>query len=356
MLGNILILLTILFLIGLVSVSASPLPSGDRGVGAAFMFFICGIGFAILSGLLTWNMSSNQCFDWVNLKGLDRGWWILLGWLAFASATFASAMFRMEWHAGEFPIFLRWLAQSYSVIWLPLLMLIPALILLNGERQAGLAPGYVKFPMIVGFSLSLVIGVTLVLGLLRGSIQQSAAKAEYYKNQNDDLRSQHLSQIAEHKTSDPIINMLPFTGRFHDSDIRDSAIAKVKSHPDWEAEMIRLLSETEWYSEVYQFIDGNKVDHPELFVEPIKKSILQMADQIRSTIKNANNLQDWHFEHFSLDRLFRAIDEQFSLPGADYRPAVMELRKALDTPKPERFKDVKFNVTKKVDDWLKKHS
>jgi hypothetical protein len=178
---------------------------------------------------------------------------------------------------------------------------------------------------------------------------------EQAKAQNDELNESHLKWIAEQKPTDPIVNILSLTGRFHDSPVRDSAIAKVKSHPDWEAELIRLLSETEFDTEVYQFIDGNKVDHPEQFVEPINRSIRRVAGEVKASIKDSNNLQDWHFEHLGLPRLFRAIEEQFMLPGADYRPAVQALRKALDTPKPERFEKVKFTVTPLVDDWLKKH-
>ena len=209
--------------------------------------------------------------------------------------------------------------------------------------------------MMTGFIVSVLMCLGVLYGAFRASIKQQAAKVEYVKNQNDEQHNRHLEWIAKQKPSDPIVNILALTGRFHDSDIRDSAIAKIKSHADWEAEMIRLLNETEFDKEVYHFIDGNAVEHPELFVEPINRSIRRVAGEIKRSIKDSNNLQDWHFEHLSLERLFRAIDEQFLLPGADYRPAVQELRKALDTPKPERFKDVKFTVVPLVDHWLKKH-
>lgn len=355
MLGNILFILVAITLIGLISITASPMPGGDRGVGAAFFLFLVGISFLIATGLLTWYLGWNNYFDWIGLPGIQRNGIIFIGWIAFAFATLASAFFKVEWHAGEFPQFLRWLSQAQAAIWLPLLMLVPALILMNSDRTAANVSEYVKIPMMTAYILSILMAFGLLFGWYRAQSQQQAANIEYERTQNDEQHEKNLAWIAEQKPTDPILNILSFTGRFHDKDVKDSALAKVKSHPDWEAELIRLLSETEFDTEVYQFIDGNKVDHPELFVEPIKHSIRRVAGEIRDRIKDANDLQNWHFEHFSLDRLFRAIDEQFSLPGADYRAEVQELRNALDTPKPERFQKVKFTVTPLVDDWLKKH-
>ena len=355
MLGNILLVIIVLCLFGLLSLTASPIPSGDRGMGASILLLLCGVSFLVFTGLLTWNLGHTNRFDWVSSPGIQRNGILLIGWLAFGAATVASALFKIEWHQGEFPQFLRWLSQAHAALWLPFLMLVPAFILLNFERQAGYAPGYIKTPMMTGFMLSILMGLGLLFGYIRAKKQQQAANIEYEKSRDDQQHENHMTWIAEQKPTDPIVNILSLTGRYHDSDVRDSAVAKVLSHPDWEAQLIYLLSETEFDTEAYQFIDGNQVEHPELFVEPINVSIRRIAGEIKNRIKDANDLQDRHFDHFGLDRLFRAIDEQFTLPGANFAPAVKELQKALNTPRPEQFKDVEFNVTPIVDDWLEKH-
>lgn len=352
MISHILLFLAALFLAGLIQVTASPMPGGDRAVGAAFMLFICGAGFALTTGLLALNLGWNHRFDWLPVAAEFRNWLIFIGWLTFAVAIFASAIFKIEWHDGEFPQFLRWLAQAQAVVWLPLLMLIPVVVLPNSGGTGAVAAA-VKIPMAIGCALSVLITLGVFFGWIRSSAQQEAARVEYDQQRNDSQHQQHLDWISQQKSTDTIVNILALTGRFHDADVRDSAVAKVKSHPDWEAELIRLLNDTEFHTQVYSFIDGNKVDHPELFVEPIKRSIRRCAQSIKNDITDSNNLQDWHFEHLSLERLFRAIDEQFMLPGADYRPEVLELRAALDTPKPERFAKVRFTVEKVVDGWLK---
>jgi hypothetical protein len=355
MLGNILIVLTALCLFGLINITSVPAPGGDRGVGYAFVMLFFGGGFLVLSGLLTWNMGARDCFDWVQIPGFHRGLFVFLAWLMFTIAVFAMAVFRSEWHPGELPEYLRWLSKTLAVVWLPILMFVPALLLLNADRTAGIASVWVKTPMLTGLGLSLLIFLGIAIGYFRAKGQNFNNKAAYDQQRDDATHNKFIDEIAAHKPDDPLVHILALTGRFHDADVREAAVAKVKSRPDWEAELIRLLRETSWDTEVYSFIDGNRVDHPELFVEPINISIRRVAEEVKNRIKDADNLQDWHFEHFGIERLFRAIDQQFLLPGADYRPAVLDLRKALDTPKPERFKDVKFTLAPIVDNWLKKH-
>jgi hypothetical protein len=357
MIGNILIFLSSLFLYGFISTTSNPMPGGDRGVGYAYMLFLCGAGFFVVSGLLTWNLQANGHFNWLPVKGATLSWLLVLGWLAIATSTMASAVFKIEWQPGPFPVILRWLAQSYAMLWLPLLVLIPAFWLLNFRQEGLETPYLIQVSLKIGFFISVLAAAALLFGYMRHSAQRASEMQTYQIERDDAQHQQHLADIAAHTTADPILNILSLTGRFHDADVRQAAVEKVKSHPDWEAELIRLLNETEWQSSVYTFIDGNKVDHPEAFIEPIKTSLLRTAKEIKNRITDADDLQEWHMEHFSIERCLRAIDEQFTqVPGADFRPEIRALLEALETPKPERFSKVKFTITPEVKAWLKKHS
>lgn len=356
MLGNILLVFLSLALIALIQLTSSPAPGGDRGVGYAFAMILYGGAFALFSGLLAWYAGKNGLFNWAPLAPHNRNLLIFIGWLVFFFGVAFSAMFRSEWHVGELPQVLKWLADAQSAVWLSLLVLVPLAVLINSEKQATAPELWVKIPFLIGMGICTLIGLALLLGWFRASARQSADRVEYQQQREQSQHQHHLDKIAAHQPTDPLVEILALTGRYHDADVRNAAIEKLKSHPDWEEELIRLLNETEWQSQVYQFIDGNEVPHPELFVEPINRSIRRCAEEIRSRITGANDLQDWHFEHFSIDRVLRAIDDQFSkVPGADFRPAVRELRAALGTPKPERFNKVQFTTTQIVDDWLKKN-
>lgn len=356
MLGNILLVFLSLSLIALVQLTSSPAPGGDRGVGYAFAMILYGGAFALFSGLLAWYAGKNGLFNWAPLAPQNRNLLIFSGWLSFFFAVAFSAMFRSEWHPGELPQLLKWLADAMAAVWLPILVLVPLAVLINSEKQVAAPELWVKIPFLAGMGICALIGLLLMFGWFRASARQNAEQVEYQQQREQSQHQQHLDKIAAHQPEDPLVNILSLTGRYHDADVRNAAVEKVKSRPDWEAELIRLLNDTEWQSYVYQFIDGNEVPHPELFVEPINRSIRRTAAEIRSRITGANDLQDWHFEHFSIERLLRAIDEQFSkVPGVDFRPAMLELKAALDTPKPERFQKVRFTTTQIVDDWLKKN-
>jgi hypothetical protein len=327
--------------------------NGLMGYGLALAFL--GLTFTVSSLILTLCVGWKGGFNWVSDQNITRNLVVGLGWLCMAVATFACAAFKWEWHEGEFPQFLHWLAKANGQTWLPLLMLVPYFYLLSAELRASVSPQVYKIPLMIAFGITGFMALAILYGWLRVSSQQQTASIEQRSEEGRNRHDQYLKEIAGHKPSDPIVFLMALTGRFHDADVRTAAVAKVKEKPDWEGKLIELLDNAAYHTEAYTFLDGNKVDHPEKFLEPLNRSILRLADEIRKRIKDSNDLQPWHFEHFSIERLFRAIDEQFSDKGMDFRPAVLKLQEALNTTPPERFKNVRFTVTPIVKEWLKKH-
>jgi hypothetical protein len=356
MLGYFFYGLTLLIVIGFTIFSASkPSLSGENGMGYGLGLAFFGLAFAISSLILTLYVGWKNGFDWVSNQNFNRNVLVGLGWACMAAAVFACGVFKWEWHEGDFPKFLDWFAKSNGQTWIPLLMLIPYFFLLNTETRASVSPNMYKIPLIIGFVLTIIISAALLFGWLRISAKQQAATLESRNEREISIRNDHLQTIANHKTEDNIIYLMALTGRFHDADIRAAAVAKVKEKPDWEDKLIELLNDKSYYAHAYTFIDGNAVEHPELFLKPLNNSILHMASEIQESITDSNNLQDWHFEHLGIERLFRAIDEQFLNKGMDFRPAMLKLQEALNTTPPERFKNVRFKETLLVKDWLKRH-
>lgn len=353
MLGYVFFGFSLVFYMGLFFVNLSePRLSGEGGMGYGLAIAALGLGFAICSLILTISVANKGGFDWV----VDPRFFIIgAGWLCMAAATFASVAFKWEWHEGEFPQFLRWLSVSHGQVWIPLLMFVPYFFLLNAELRASVSPNMYKIPLIIGFVVSAVMSLSLLFGWFKISAQQQQAQMEDRQNRDTKIHDEHLTFIAEQKPTDGILNIISLTGRFHDEDIRSAALAKIKEKPYWEDKLLTLLANDYYYHHAYTFLDGNKVEHPEKFLKPLNQSILWLANDIQKSIKDSNNLQDWHFEHFGIERLFRAIYEQFLNKGMDFRPAVLTLQDALKTTPPEQFKNVRFTVTPVVNDWLKKH-
>ncbi len=169
MVGNLLLFPVVLFLIGLLYITASPAPSGDYGVGYSLMFVLFGGGFVVFTALLTWNLTRNNCFDWIQMRSSERNLLVFFGWLAFIFATFLSASLRTAEPEAGIPSFLYWLSQAYAAYWLPLLMLVPAVLLLNYGRAAGVAPDFIKIPIKTGFLLSVSIGLGALFAMFRSN-------------------------------------------------------------------------------------------------------------------------------------------------------------------------------------------
>jgi hypothetical protein len=343
-----------LFYIGMSLFNASkPNLAGDNAMGYGLGLFFFGIGFAVCILTLAATLYLRGDFDWVSAHGGLRALFVFGGALALSATFLFCAM--SKWGAEpSIPLFVAWIGRNNGAVWIPLLALIPAFLLLNGELRASVPPAAYQVPLTIAFGISAIIALGLVKNWFVEENRQQIARIEGMQQDAKKQHNRYHQEIKAFKTSDNILTIIAFTGRFHDEDVRTAALAKIKSKPDWEDELLAILESPDYFSEAYTFLDGNAVDHPERFAEPLRQSIFRLADEIHNRIKDSNNLQDWHFDHFGIERLFRAIDEQFADSGVDYVPAVQALQKALNTRPPERFKNVRFTVTPTVDGWLKR--
>ncbi len=332
MASNLLLVITVAFMAGLLYYTASPAPRGDYGVGYSLMLLIFGGGFFILSGLLTWNLAAAHRLDWLPALGGFRGGLIFFGWLAFALTVLFGSLFKSEWHPGELPQFLRWLAQAQVSFWLPVLMLAPVFWLNIQEKLGeGMPPVWVQLPMKIGFGVSCVMTFGLLLGML-GIPLGNGRKEELLED------------------------VLPMTALVQDPKVREEALADVKSRPNWARQVYNMAKDKDRCSTAYWFLECNRVPDPEIYVEPIKKDLRRRAAQIRKRIQSGEYLADWYFQEYSLQECLRAIDFQFSaVPGGDFRAELRELSDALHTPQQGASQPIQFKLTEAVDDWLKRH-
>jgi hypothetical protein len=169
--GNILLILTLLTLFGLASVLSKPTPGGDAGMGHAFVLFISGGAFILFSGLFALNIAWNNCFDWVFVPAANRNLMIFIGWVMFIVVVFAIGSLRTEMPSDKLPGYVWWLSRSGAIVWLPILLLVPMLWLLNAERQAGFAPDFVKIPIMTGLNLCTLIAAGLLWGYFKYKLE-----------------------------------------------------------------------------------------------------------------------------------------------------------------------------------------
>jgi hypothetical protein len=178
-----------------------PRLSGDGAMGYGLGLAFFGLAVTISSMILTIYVGWKGGFDWVSESGI-RNFVVGIGWLCMAIATFACGAFKWEWHQGEFPIFLHWLAKSNGQTWIPLLMLVPYFFLLNSEMRAIVSPNVYKMPLIFGFALTFIMSLAILFGWLGASAKQQTALIEQRIDDDKRLYNDHLKFIAEHKPTD----------------------------------------------------------------------------------------------------------------------------------------------------------
>lgn len=351
MLVYIFYLITFLFYLALFALNYSkPSLGGENAMGYGLGLFGLGLGYVLSSLVLTVLVAYKDGFDWIKHSRILL---IGLAWLCMSASTLACTVFKWEWHDGEFPDFLRWIAFFNGQIWIPMLMFVPYFFLIMGSLRYDFSPVIYKAPLILGFCISAVMSLGILMGWLNSSMKKQEATLYHQIERDSQQQNMYLQEIANHKTSDTILNLLALTGRYQDNIVKEKAVLKVKEHSNWERELIDLLRDENYFYEVYSFLDGNKVDNPNSFIEPLAKSIHTMSLKIHTDIINSNNLQDWHFEHFGIERLLRSIDFQFSNYRKELKPSILELKASLQTDKPDRFKNVNLKVLVVLNDWIK---
>jgi hypothetical protein len=92
-----------------------------------------------------------------------------------------------------------------------------------------------------------------------------------------------------------------------------------------------------------------------LFPEAVKVGVLRQAALIRDDIRRASHPSHLYPDLFSweVERALQTVD-RFSGMGVDYRPAVQELRAALDEP--ATVEKPTFRSQRLLDEWLQQHT
>jgi len=338
MFGNILTILTLISYGLLANISLKPTPGGDYGVGYAFVWMFCMGGFVLFSGLLAWNMHLNQCFDWLPAPFASRrALTVFVGWVILMLALFWSLEYHTKWKPGEFPFFMRWFALSKVHFWLPILVFIPALYLINADRPAGLLPNMVKIPWFVGFAACFIMGLGILFAFGKFKVKQRFAYSQAAKsssNTGDWTFDTSMDEIKNYSDTS-IQTLLIYTHRERDERLRKAAAAKIQTYPNWEAQLIQTLEKGElpdryW---VYAYMDGNEIVHPDSFIQPMVHSIERLVTDMKLSLRDPRNL---YLGYTNMEALCRVLDTHFPNNAPDFRPSMEKLQQVFATNPPAR--------------------
>ena len=320
-------------------------------MGYAWGMIILNLIFAIIMILVSLIIGHKGGFEWVAQTSSSRFWLVAIGLLGAVITTGLSGLFRFE--NGPVPYMIR-ATSSFGPVLIPLVLIVSGFILLNTGLKTSVPLPVYKWPLVI-VSIFGVVGVaSAIIGEIAISQKNRAAVMKDNIAFNDSNHERILSEIDSCDVTKNLVFILVYTGDNQDSDIKHKAVAKVKTHPEWEQELIRLL-QTDWAAEPLQFLAFNDVNNPALFLDPVRLGVINQARLMRERINRCSHPSHFYPDMFSweVERVLRTVD-RFEGRGMDYLPAVKEVRAALDEPSP--FDKPEFNCLPELDKWIKKHS
>lgn len=335
---------TLIFVVMVYELHLKPAPrGGDAAVGYAWAIIFFNLAFFACVAIATVAIAWRGGFQWVSANGSMRFALVAFGMLA---VCFAAGL--GSFGPGEAPKFLKPVALPLTLA-LPLAVIITGFLLANDPLPGGVPSETARWLTKLMFWPGAAITGVFAGALLFQKARNISAAVTYDRNRLDSFEQGILTQIDTCDIGKDMVFLLVHTDANRKPAIRERALAKIKTRPDWQEELVRRL-DSGWAAEPFTFLASNEVEDKTLFPEPIRKGILHQAEIIRKSIQESRHFYADHYI-WEVRRLLRAV-EKFEGMGVDYLPAVRELRAAFVVhSKPE---DPKYDCIQILDKWMEK--
>jgi hypothetical protein len=330
------------------SVNNYKAPLGGSGGAEAFPIWMLLLHFALLCtlGLAAFIIASNGGFDWIPLNKYARYLLITICLILTVITSLMSALMLKQ--SDSVPALLGCFLQ-YGYIAVPVVLVAAGFILNNSFLREIVPVALYKWPLVAVLGLSIsMIGAGIYERMTQGSAKERDQK---YEN-GAEIKSRRLEEIETADITRDIVRILEFTRSIYPAEVRQKAIAKIKSHPDWQKELIQLLEDDRARYAIH-FFASNPINDKKFFVEPLEQGLLMIAANIRHDIQGTSP------SAFSKDMFSEEVDcalkivDIYEGMGVDYLPAIRAIRAALDEPVAGKI--MRFQCREVLDDWLKKY-
>lgn len=318
-------------------------PGGDAGVGYSWALIYFNVIFFILTSIVFIIIGKQGGLEWVHSS--TSGKWLRVGIGLFSTLIFWGFIATI-WTS--FPVSFQLVIKIISVLF-ALLFVGTVFIMINNFPIATSIASKLQM------SLKFVswIGFILVIGLIvRPRIYRyvSAITHLFTPEEMDSNNKRILEEIETCDLDKDMIFLTVHTEKARPDFIRKKAVEKIRSKPDWQEDLAKRL-DSGWSESVFQFLGSNDVDNPELFKFEIIKGIKREAESIKKDLSTGQeyNLYEGMFNSRILNVVLTV--DRFKNQGVDYKPALKELRNALEV-QPER-KPIVSVIQNILDKWLK---
>lgn len=325
-------------------------PIGGSGGVAAYPIWMLLLEFAFLCliTLAAFAIARAGGFDWISPNRLIRYVLVTVG-VVSAVYMLAAGSMTME-NPGSETAIIQWLSK-FVLVFVPVILIASGFVMLNGFIRDLVPVFCYRWPLAIMLCMGvLLLGATVFDYYVKKSEGLGGAQQRYESAEN--IKASRLVQIQEADIKEDMLRMLEFTGALYPPEVREKASAKIKTHPNWQQELVTYL-ENDHALEAFNFLAANEVDDKKSFLEPIQKGVFSVADWVRHYIQGTSPSGFYH-DLFSdeVNRVLRTVDK-FEGMGVDYLPAVRALRSALDEP--AAIRKFKYDCVPVLDEWIKKH-
>lgn len=349
-LGNIFLFLAAIAAIAINTSIAKPPPRNDASVGYFWGILILSVAFLACMIVVCAVVGFKGGYYWVASQKLSRFLLVTAGLFAAVFTIAVTALFK---HENGPAIWVLRIMSLFAPFVIPILLIGGNFILLNKSSFGTISSFAYRLPLTIALIIGIAGTVATVFDWAAQSARNNKAKI---KRMIEDQENNHNRMLAEIDSCDVMKNMvfiLVFADGNQDADVCERAVAKIKTHPEWQQELVRRL-ESDWAPEAFNFLASNNVDDPSLFPAAINEGILIQAKLIRESIRGSSHVSHFYEGRFSweVERVLRTAD-RFRQNQGDFLAAAKQLRAALNTS--SKFKEIEFSCIRLVDDWIKKN-
>lgn len=334
----------LIFFLTVYELHYKPAPKGgDAAVGYAWAVIFFNLAFFACVALAASAIAWKGGFHWVSANGSIRFILVAFGVLAVCFAAGVG-----NFGPGEAPKFLKPVAVLMAFA-APLIVIAAGFLLANDPLPGGAPSTTARWLTKLAFWPGVAVAGVFAGALLLQKVRNISAAAAWDRNRLDNFEQGILTQIDTCDVNKDMVFILVHTDANRKTAIRERALAKIKTRPDWQEELVRRL-DSGWAEQSFTFLASNEVEDKTLFPEAIRKGILNQAQIIRKGIEESRHFYADHYI-WEVTRLLHTV-EKFEGMGVDYLPAVRELRAAFIAPRGSEKQPYKCIPI--LDKWIEK--
>ena len=334
----------LLYLVSLRLAAGMPASRGESTMGTAFSlafvliplwaFLAISLSVATAGGGLDW-LSVPRGVQYLSAVGICLAM-AVVSWFAWAMAPEPS---------DQIPWAVRPLVPWAAYVLAPAVLLFVAAAL-HGRAESPGPPLAFRVP----FGLACLISLLSVCGLLlqaaASSVERDQKRAAEIVRTGDERHQRQLDEVRGLDAVKSFGELLSYTNRYNQEDVRNLALEKLRSDPDFQGSLSEALR-NQWVLNALVFLDASDPPDPRATAAPARDAIEAVAASVRDAVRTTAMLRADDFEYQA--RLSMSAADRLRGQGVDFAPAIREFRRALDEP---RRDPVVFDCAAALDSWI----